>query len=70
MRKFGGSLDRILDMMLSKNWSNTLGRYNILLIPLFDIIINYTLITIHTYGDDIQLDVKCTSDPDYSVIAL
>ena len=40
--------------------------FNIYLIPLFDIIINHPLITIHTYADDIQLNVKCTSDPGYA----
>ena len=40
--------------------------FNIYLIPLFDIITNHPLSNIHTYADDMQLNVKCTSDHDYA----
>ena len=34
---------------------------NIYLLPIFDIISKFPLVSVHSYSDDIQLNVKCTS---------
>ena len=40
--------------------------FNIYLLPIFKIISKFPLISVHSYADDIQLNVKCTSDINFS----
>ena len=40
--------------------------FNIYLLPIFDIISKFPLISFHSYADDIQLNVKCTSDINFA----
>ena len=40
--------------------------FNIYLLPIFDIIYKFPLISVHSYADDIQLNVKCTSDINFA----
>ena len=40
--------------------------FNIYLLPIFDIISKFPLISVHSYADDIQLNVKCTSDINFA----
>ena len=40
--------------------------FNIYLLSIFDIISKFPLISVHSYGDDIQLNVKCTSDINFA----
>ena len=36
--------------------------FNIYLLPIFGIISKFPLISVHSYADDIQLNINCTSD--------
>ena len=40
--------------------------FNIYLLPIFDILSKFPLISVHSYADDIQLNVKCTSDINFA----
>ena len=40
--------------------------FNIYRLPIFDIISKFPLIPVHSYADDIQLNIKCTSDINFA----
>ena len=44
--------------------------FNIYLFPIFDIFSNFPLIAVHSYADDIQLNVKCTYDINFAPILM
>ena len=54
--------------MLQSTQGSILGPiiFHIYLLHIFDIITKFTLISVYSYADDIQLNVKCTSDINFA----